>query len=259
MCSVTPVEWLLEIKRTHEDQGRASGEIDASADAVAALMVSTTLYEAGAIHNDFREAVFKVGGEGGQFGGGGGAGGQLIIMGVTHLPPDIEREVQIDLAGRPGLFPGGGGGGAGVVVFVGRAVVAPDIEAGLSVPVMFPANSIALSANGLLDILGAGWEHYSFDEFPSRANVNVAFSVECGTIAPNTLLGFSFTVTNGSGIVCGQGTVDIEVPTPEGVLVNRRCGRAGFYFDADEPGMYELSMQSGGIRFARYTFEVRRR
>ncbi|MCV7289409.1 hypothetical protein H7J87_29185 [Mycolicibacterium wolinskyi] len=256
--AIYTVKWLLDTKRAHEDKARESGEIAAPPDVITALLWTVTVYEAGATHMDFRNAVFKVGGEGGSLAGGGGSGGVLTIVGIASLPSDVEREMKIDLAGGNGEFPGSGGGGGGVLVFQGRPATAEDVDRGLAVRLLFPANSIALSVDGLLDLVGGGWEYYWVPEFPCRANIHVAFVVEFGTIEPNTLLGFNFTVTDQSGVECGQGSADVAVPEPKGML-NRRCAAAGFVFDAKNPGLYELTMHSAVTRFARYTFEVRLR
>jgi hypothetical protein len=251
------VEWLLERKRAHEDQARESGEIAASPDVITALMWTVTVYEAGSTHMDFRNAVFKVGGEAGGPLSGGGAGGVLTIVGIASLPPNIESEMKIDLAGEDGQFLGTGGGGGGLLIFEGRAASADDESDGLTVPLFFPVNA-AQVADGLLSVLGAGWDHLWVIEFPYRVSINVAFTVEFGSIDANTLLGFEFAVTNPSGVQCGSGTADVAVPEPQGAI-NRNSGCASLAFDVESPGTYELSMLSGGTRFARYTFEVRLR
>ncbi|MFV3112513.1 hypothetical protein, partial [Gordonia amicalis] len=66
------VDSLVEIKRRHEEAGVAAGAIDASSQVITALQWTVAVYEAGATHMDFRNAVFKVGGEGGHPLGGGG-------------------------------------------------------------------------------------------------------------------------------------------------------------------------------------------
>ena len=87
------VEWLVDLKRTHQDQARETGLIDASATVIKALTWTVTVYEAGSTHMDFRNAVFKVGGEGGKLASGGGQGGVLTIVGIASLPRDIEEEL----------------------------------------------------------------------------------------------------------------------------------------------------------------------
>lgn len=247
-------EWLFEVKRAHEDEARASGEVTAPETVITALSWSASIYEAGATHMDFRGASFDLGGKGGGPGGGGGSGGVLTIVGLASVP----REMTVDLAGGNGQFPGGGGGGSGAVAFVGRPATEQDLADGLKVPLLFPTNSVALSTNGLLDLLGVGWEHFWVNEFPRRATINVALMVEFGSIHPDVLVGFELVVTNPEGAECGRGTTDVAAPEPQG-LVNRRCAAATVELNAETPGIYELRMQSGGACFARYTFEVKLR
>jgi hypothetical protein len=249
------VEWLLKTKRAHEDEGRLSGELDAPASVITALIWGVSVYAPGSTHMDFRNATFKVGGEGGSMLGGGGSGGVLTIVGIASLPRAVERDMEIDLAGGNGQFPGSGGGGGGLLVYQGRAANADDVSAGLAVPLFFPVNAAQL-AGGLLYILGAGWDHLTVSTIPGRVTINVAFTVEFGSIDANTLLSFELKVTDPSGTQCGSVTTDVAVPEPQGV-VNRNSGAASVGFDVGSAGLHELSILSDGARFARYTFEIR--
>ncbi|MCZ8380355.1 HNH endonuclease signature motif containing protein [Mycobacterium sp. CPCC 205372] len=253
---VYTVEWLIEAKRNHETRAREVGEIGAPPDVVAALVWTVTVYEAGATHMDFRNAVFKVGGEGGGPAGGGGSGGVLTIVGIASLPADVEREMKIDLAGEAGQYPGAGGGGGGVLVFQGRPATDQDVVDGLSVPLFFPADSISLSAGRLLDVLGAGWEYCGVQDFPWEGRFHVAFAVDFGFIDPNVLLGFEVVLLNESGVECGSGTADVSVPERLGRL-NRKCGFASVTSKVVEAAIYELQIRSGGFVFARYRFEIK--
>jgi hypothetical protein len=102
---------------------------------------------------DFRDAAFKVGGEGGSLAGGGGSGGELTIIGLAKLPPALEEQATIDLRGGDGQAPGAGGGGGGGLSFEGRPATESDVATGLQVPLFFPANAIEV-ANKLLYVLG---------------------------------------------------------------------------------------------------------
>lgn len=133
------VEALLEIKHAHESEARESGqEPDAPPNVIAALMLTATVYESGAVHMDFSNTTFRVGGEGGLLAGGGGSGGVLKIVGIASLPPSVEEKVTIDLRGQDGRAPGAGGGGAGVLIFEGREVTEADVADGLQVPLFSP-------------------------------------------------------------------------------------------------------------------------
>jgi hypothetical protein len=250
-------EWLFETKRTHEEKSRESGEITAPTPVIKALMWSVTVYEAGSTHMDFRNATFKVGGEGGKPQGGGGGGGALTIVGVASLPPDIAREMTIDLAGGLGGYPGGGGGGGGALAFEGRSAIGDDITNGLTVPLFFPANCVQV-ADGLLHVLGAGWEYFWVTEFPCKATITLAFMVEFGSIGQNVLLRFEFVLTDPAGTDHTLGSADIAVPESRGAI-NRSNETTSVPINLEGLGVYALSARSGGVRFARYTFEVRLR
>jgi hypothetical protein len=251
------VEWLFERKRAHENDAREHGPITAPHEVIKALTWTAVIYEAGSTHMDFRNAVFKVGGEGGGPLGGGGSGGVVTIVGIASLPKDVADEMTIDLAGGNGQFPGGGGGGGGLLVFEGRTATKDDIANGLKVVLFFPADSSRV-ADALLYVLAGGWEHFWVKEFPCNAHFNVAFMIEFGHIDENVLLGFEFIMTDPRGNRVSVGTANVEVPKPAG-NINRRNQVALISYAFDGPGIYELSMQSGGIGFARYSFEVRPR
>lgn len=74
----------------------------------------------------------------------------------------------------------------------------------------------------------------------------------------NTLLGFQFVVSTEVGVERGRGAADVVVPDPMGPI-NRNSGVSRCQFDVESPGIYEISMLSGNLQFARYTFEVRPR
>ncbi len=133
------VEKLVEIRITHEQKALESGEeLDAPPSVIEALRLTATVYETGAIHQDFRNATFKVGGEGGWFAGHGGHGGVLTIVGIAALPPALADEMNIDLRGGDGQAPGAGGGGGGALRFEGRALTESDVSNGLQVPIFLP-------------------------------------------------------------------------------------------------------------------------
>jgi hypothetical protein len=249
--------WLIELKRTHENQARETGEITTSPEVIKFLTWTVTVYEAGATHMDFRNAVFKVGGEGGTQVGRGGQGGVVNIFGIASLPRDIAQELTVDLAGGSGEFPASGGGGGGVLTFLGRPATADDVACGLKVPLFFPANGCQVS-DGLLFVLGAGWEHFWINKFPHRSQIAIAFTVEFGSIDPNVLIRFDIGLKEPSGNEIELGATDVGVPEPKGAI-NRTSQTAVFSFGLESTGIYELTIASGGARLARYRFEARLR
>jgi len=251
------VEWLLNAKRVHETRGHESGAIATPHDVVTALIWTVTVYEAGATHIDFRNAVFKVGGEGGTLAGGGGSGGVLTIVGITHLPPAVEAEMKVDLAGQDGQYPGSGGGGAGVLVFQGRPATREDVDKGLRVPLFFPADASHV-ANGLLYVLGAGWTYYQVDHFPSTTTIVVVLMAEFGSIDPNVLLGFDVFVTDPAGAKQKVGTVDVGVPEAQDAI-SRANANTAVSVSLAGPGVHTISIESGDATFAQYAFNVKLR
>ena len=245
------VEWLQETKRAHVAKAREAGEIEAPEAVIVALTWSQSIYEAGATHIDFRGAMFDLGGKGGGLGGGGGAGATLTIVGLASVP----AEMKVDLAGHAGQDFGGGGGGSGSVNFLGRPATSEDVEKGLKVPLFFPVNSSHL-ANGLLFILGAGWESYNVDQLPCQTRFFVAMTAECGSIDPNALLGFEIVLEDPAGAEQIVGTVDIEVPTPQGAICRMSANKV-VAAELENVGVHTLTARSGGATFAKYTFEVR--
>lgn len=248
---------LVEIKHSHEAEARELGQVpDAPPNIIAALVLTATVYESGSVHMNFSNTVFRVGGEGGLLAGGGGNGGVLKIVGIQSLPPSVAEQVHIDLRGQDGRASGAGGGGAGVLIFEGREVTEEDIVNGLKVPLFFAATSIEHTTNGLMYALGIGWTHCGVPYLPRHIRVGIGVMFEVGTIEQNTLLRFEITAQNPSGAEQVLGAVDAPVPV-SGSLVARSCASAMLEFDADELGVYELGLRSGGIHLASYPVEIK--
>ncbi|MGY2092840.1 hypothetical protein [Nocardia gipuzkoensis] len=247
------VDRLLEIKRAHEEEGAASGQpvAELSDAAINGLIIQGVVNEA-SVHMDFRHAVFKVGGEGGQPLGGGGQGGVLTIVGVASLPPDLE----IELDGKPGQCPGGGGGGGGVLRFEGRPVTAADLTDGVSVSSFFAANSTSLR-DGLFNVLDGGctWYPKPLPEQPLR--IPVVIVLECGTAQRNELLRLNIVVESPSGVEGPPQPVDVRVTYAEGDLVRRACVVPIASFSVADTGKYILRVESEGIAMASCPIEVR--
>lgn len=248
------IEWLIEVKQKHEEQGRASGEIPVPSSVVAALLLTVTVYEPGSVHMDFRNAYFKVGGDGGGPFGGGGAGGVLTIYGIAALPKEIADDITIELDGEPGQGPGAGGGGGGVLIYKGRPANEEDVVDGLSVPFFLPADNIQL-ADGVFFILCGGWHSYFVPQFPFETLILVAMTVEFGSIDPNALIAFEFFHKSATGTEKSVGAVDVGLLETRTVLNrNNVIGRLACTIDG--PGVHEISVRSGGGTLARYRFEA---
>lgn len=245
-------ERLREIKLAHEIAARRSERVlpDLSAAALAALRLSGTTYESGSTHMDFRHAEFRVGGEGGAFCGGGGSGGILTIVGVGRLPPDVS----LDLDGQHGQAPGGGGGGAGALRFLGRAAESGDQRSGLRISSLFAANAVSL--NGLLNVLGAGWSFCPVPCVPHSVRLEFAYIVEGGKVAPGTLLRFDLVIRDPSGKAIAAEYLDVEVPDQELLVRRMRCFQR-VQFSVDAYGIWAAILKSGDLELASFPFEFR--
>ncbi|WP_157106618.1 HNH endonuclease [Nocardia arthritidis] len=252
------VEYLVEIKRTHEETARSKGDEaapQATSAVITALAISamTYNYESGAVHNDFRNATFKVGGEGGRPLGAGGQGGVLIISGFAKLPD----EVSVNLDGTHGQAPGGGGGGGGALRFEGRDITHSDIESGLAVRAFTAVNG-ATVADHLLYTLGAGYSHYELNEVPATASISTAWILDLGRIPPDTLLRMEIICQYPDGEKVTVDSKDVHVYKTSDPV--KRCSLvANIQLKVQQLGIYTLHLGSASMHLAEYPIEFRLR
>ncbi|MFD3810378.1 hypothetical protein [Rhodococcus sp. NPDC058639] len=247
------VERLSEIKQQHEDAAVASGHpvVELSDAAVNGFIIQGIVNEP-SVHMDFRHAVFKVGGEGGQPLGSGGNGGVLTIVGVASLPPEAE----VDLDGKPGQFPGGGGGGGGALRFEGRPITAAEVTGGVCVSSFFTANATTWR-DGLFNALDGGCTWHPMPAPQQPLSTPMVIVLEVGSLLPNELLRLDILVELPSGIDEVLRPVDIRVADDKNDIVRRACITSLASFAAGEVGKYTLRAESGGIVLASYSIEVR--
>ena len=251
---VFTVNRLVEIKLAHEQKARESGdELAAAPNVIKALQLTATVYESGSFHQDFSNATFKIGGEGGLLGGQGGHGGSLTIVGMV-IPQAVLQAMNIDGRGGAGQAPGAGGGGGGAIRFEGRQATESDLTEGLHVPIFFPADR-ARVADSLLYVLGGGWECCWVPNLPCQAPIDVVFMVEFGTIEMNALLKFEIFLKNPEGVEQVLGSRNAAADSTN--TVKRFCVTALLEMDVDTVGVYELGLRSGNLQLARYPFEVK--
>lgn len=244
-------EYLHNLKREHETAARQAPQPPEPEGLLAALQLSATLYESGSTHMDFRNATFKVGGEGGYAGGGGGNGGVLTIVGVSRLPEGVE----VDLDGGHGQWPGGAGGGGGVLRFQGRPVGTDDITSGLAVRAFFTADA-ARVAEGLLFTHGSSPSYFAVDHLPATIVTAWIAVVDFGSIAANTLLQLRVEAHSEEGDTEADGTLDAEVPDWDDAIVRRSLvGRVSL--TVSRPGIVNLRLTSGEVCLAEFPVEVR--
>ncbi|MBC8638309.1 hypothetical protein IAG25_15925 [Caballeronia sp. EK] len=241
--------YLKSLKVAAEQSGSAT-ETGLSDEQATVLIQQSAVYEENAVHMDFRQAVFRVGGEGGQWGGGGGAGGVLTIVGSHRLPAGAE----VNANGRDGVLPGGGGGGAGAIVFVGRAVDAREIHAGFEVSSVFAAE--ATSGEGLFNVLGAGWGHCRVAGLPADLTVNFVIVVETLGIEEDALIRLNLDVVTPMGEIVGIQTIDIQGNSNQD-LTPRRAARCAVSFKVAELGVWEFRIRSGDVCLKIHRIEFR--
>ncbi|SUE16251.1 Uncharacterised protein [Rhodococcus gordoniae] len=227
-------EYLHNLKREHETAARQAPRPPEPEGLLTALQLSAAFYESGSTHMDFRNAIFKVGGEGGYAGGGGGNGGMLTIVGIARLPEGVD----VNLDGGHGRWPGGGGGGGGILRFQGRPADTGDVTSGLSVRAFFTADAARIS-EGLLFTLGSGPSYFGVESFPASFVTEWVAMVDFGSIAANTLLQLRIEADSEEGHAEADGTLDAEVPDWEDAIVRRSLvGRVSL--TVSRPGIVNL-------------------
>lgn len=229
--------YLMGLK-VHAAQSDSNTEAELTYEQATVMIQQSVVYEENAVHMDFSRAVFRVGGEGGQWGGGGGAGGLLTIVGSHRLPPGVT----FDGNGREGAAPGGGGGGGGGIVFVGRALEAQEIQAGFEISSFFAAD--ATSGEGLFNALGAGWGHCRVAGLPTHVTIRFVAIVETAGIKEDALIRLTINVLTPSGGIAGIQSVDI-MGSSNHDLTPRRIAQCAVSFEVTEFGVWEFDVRSG--------------
>lgn len=203
------------------------------------------------VHMDFREANFRVGGEGGQMGGAGGGGGVLTIVGTTRVPP----EAKLELKGGAGQGFGAGGGGGGALRFEGRPADKADQLNGLRVCSLLPVNAFHLA--GLMHLLGAGWTFMPVAEIPSLVTINVAGVLDLGLVRSGDLLRFELEAADPKGHVAASEVLDLPVPDQGGDLTPKALFGKTLRFEVSAAGVWTISLRSGDLWLAQYELEIR--
>jgi hypothetical protein len=202
------------------------------------------------VNMDFRNATFKVGGEGGLLGGAGGQGGVLNLIG-SYQPPG---GAILTLDGEPGRAPGAGGGGGGSVGTLGRAVTTTEIAQGFRVSSIFTVN--AFTCNGTFNALGGGWTYMPLPQLPFETVVKALTVFELGRIADDSLVLVQWTLISPSGMSSEPCEFVINAHAGDD-LARRRTVPVLLPFIATEFGLWTLRVASGDQDLARYTFEIR--
>lgn len=253
--SVYSVEHLLGIKAKHESgaQRQKLGGVSLSGETVAALLETVRTAVGPTTHMDFRGALFNAGGLGGGPGGAGGGGGVIHIVGVT--PAGFRHKIEVDA--HPSTSPGGGGGGGGVKVFSGRLVSAGDLKSGLVVSAFFFANAVEV-ANGLLYVMGGGWENFAIAASSREARIMLACVIDTGRVLPSTRLALAIVVQAPSGEVVASESFDLDVGETSRPIM-RQCLVRMIAFRVAEPGVWKFTLRSGDLALAGAPLEIKLR
>lgn len=222
-----------------------------SEDQMAALIETAAHYGPDSIHMDFKQAVFKVGGEGGGFGGGGGGGGVLTIVGTTKIPEGARAE----LNGEDGRAPGAGGGGGGVVQCVGRNVDSDDLARGLRVSSVAVANAATIQG-GVFNALGGGWTYLPVPHEGVQAAITLLVVLELGAVEVDTLLRINVELLQPDGVVSATASHDVSV-LPGADLVRRSVLAFVVPFAVKAFGIWTARVASAHLELARLPFECR--
>lgn len=243
---------LMALKAQHERAAKdfASALPRLTPELLRELRDRSTVYERDAVHMDFRNAVFRAGGEGGGFGGGGGSGGVITIVGWTR-PPDGSS---VALNGEDGRCFGAGGGGAGAIQYVGRPATPEDVASGLRLSSIFAANAVSLA--GLFNVLGGGWSSCQLIALPWRCVVHLVCIVELGTLAPESLIRFQLQVLDPAGDVKLDESHDVPVPNGSD-LVPRAIIARPLQFEVAAAGAWRFRVVSAGMLLADHLVEFR--
>jgi hypothetical protein len=213
--------------------------------------------------------------------GGGGGGGHYVQVAID--PEELQRlraagfdhiEYRVGRGGESGgpgedtivnfvtadakvlksiIARGGEAGVCGTAHPLGRQVTPTDLEEGLHVSSLLLAECAQIR-NGLLYLLGAGWEHFVFPSLPFEAQWPLACTVSTGKIKPETLLELSVLVTDPTGFQVWQESFTVSSGGPRGVA--RPNVLIPIRFTGSTTGVWSIAITSGGNTLAELPIEI---
>jgi hypothetical protein len=203
-------------------------------------------------------------------GGEGGEGGEIVSAWLRgeDLPPTVK--ITPGRGGKGGEFGGdgaqgedsafgdllrakGGRGGRAGHVGVRRPANVEDISAGLQVCSIYLAECVHMK-QGLLYLLGAGWEHYQVPHLPFELQWPLICSVSLGRFEERVSLEMTFVVTAPTGIVASRQAELLYTGEPRSV--RRPNVMTALKFTAAEEGIWRISILSGEIPLAEMPIEI---
>ncbi|HXA86226.1 MAG TPA: hypothetical protein VNZ47_14190 [Candidatus Dormibacteraeota bacterium] len=213
-------------------------------------------------------------------GGGGGGGDQVQVTiepeelhklradGFDHVEFQVGRGGTSDGAGEDTIVnfvkadgtvlksmiaKGGKEGLPGTPHPSGRQVAAKDIEDGLHVSSLL-LTECAHIRNGLLYLLGAGWEQFEFPRLPFEAQWPLVCVVSTGKIESETLLQFSVVVTDPKGFQVLQESFSLSTGNPRNVA--RPYAMIPIRFTSSQTGVWSITITSGGRTLAQLPIDI---
>jgi hypothetical protein len=188
----------------------------------------------------FDHLEFRVG-RGGE---GGGPGEDTIVNLVT-----ADRKVLKSIRAK-----GGDAGSLAEGPQTGRHLTASDLENGVHVSSLLLAEC-AHVRDGLIFVLGAGWEYYDSPTPTFQAQWPLVVTVSISNMEPETLLAFSAIVTDPTGLQVSRQNFSVSsgasraVARPSAIVSIRFCGSS--------PGIWLITVVSGALTLATLPIEIR--
>jgi hypothetical protein len=199
----------------------------------------------------------------------GGEGGERVVgvFGPGDLPQGVPIKIKVGRGGRSGLgedgedttfgdFVRAKGGRAGRSAMShpsARAASAEDIEKGLRISSIFLAEVVHFK-NGLVDLLSAGWEHWTANAFPTDIQWPLACTVDFGDVDAGTVIDFSAIVFDPTGNEVER--QDFIASRGDGAVSMPNCSVA-LRFTASAEGIWIIRIASGSAQLGRLAIEIR--
>jgi hypothetical protein len=187
----------------------------------------------------FDRIEFRVG-EGGKSDG----PGEDTIANFVNVDGKVLKTI-VAKAGVPGAPPKQGD--------FGREVASYDIESGLNITAL-TLSECAQVKNGLLYLLGAGWENFQFQTIPFEAQWPLVCTIDTGSIEAGTVLTFKVIVKDPTGfqvleepfhVLCGTGPVS----RPSHII--------SLSFTGSQIGVWAIAVESGGKVHAKIGIDIK--
>lgn len=137
----------------------------------------------------------------------------------------------------------------------GRPATATDSEQGLRVSTLALAECVQIK-NGLVYLLGAGWESFEFSTVPFEAQWPLVCTVEMPNALKGELVALRAVVRDPMGFQTLAVPIAVE---GTGAMVCRRTLCVPLVFTGSELGVWSIAIESGDLQLSSIDIEVRSR